>query len=129
MPSPNIILVQFSSYSLIVDKLPSRDSSYAFFIRLDSGRASLLLRKPVEFKEAQAPKAIETEGKPPRYVSKQQEFYIKIGDDAPRQFSNAKKLIELLPDHRSEMEKYMSSNKVSKNAEDLKLLIAYYNSL
>ncbi|HTF18877.1 MAG TPA: hypothetical protein VK658_12435 [Chryseolinea sp.] len=129
MPSPTIKLVQFSDYSLVVDKLASRDSSFAFFIRLDSGRATLLSRKPVEFKAAVAPKAIQTDGKPPRYVSKQQEFYIKIGDELPRQFPNAKKLVELLPDHRPEVEKFLSSNKISKNAEDIKRLVAYYNSL
>jgi hypothetical protein len=128
-PSPNIMLVQFDKYSLVVDKLPARDSSFAFFIRLDSGRATLLMRKPIDFREGQAPKAIETQGKPPRYVSTQQEFYIKIGDALPRQFSNVKKLIGLLPEHRSEMEKFASSHKISRNEGDLKQLVAYYNSL
>lgn len=129
MPSPAIKLVQFTDYSLVVDILASRDSSYAFFIRLDSGRATLLMRKPIEFREAQPPKALEGDGKPPRYVALQQEFYIKIGDATPRQFSNVRKLVDLLPDHRKELEKFVSSNKISKKAEDLTQLVAYYNSL
>jgi hypothetical protein len=129
MPSSDIKLVQFADYSLVVDMLASRDSSYAFFIRLDSGRATLLTRRPVEFREAQPPKALEGAGKPPRYIPLQEVFYIKIGDGLPQQFSNTKKLIALLPDHQKEMENFVSSNKISKKPEDLKQLVAYYNSL
>ncbi|MEJ1240469.1 hypothetical protein WBG78_20165 [Chryseolinea sp. T2] len=129
MPTPNIMLVKFDTYSMIVDKLASRDNSYAFYIRLDSGKATLLMRKPIQFKDAVAPKAIETEGKPARYVEKQVEYYIKVDNEIPRPFNNPKKLVAMLPDHQQELEKFISDNKISKNPQELTKLVAYYNSL
>lgn len=128
-PSPNIQIVRFSSYSLVVDILTSRDDSYAFFIQLDSGRASLLKRQPMIFREAEAPKALAGDGKPATYVSTKDEYYLKVDKGTPKRVTNVKKMIESLPDHQKEVEDYASSNKLGRKPEDLVKLIQYYNSL
>jgi hypothetical protein len=128
-PTPNILLIAFKDREMVVDKLPVRDYKYGFYFRLDSGKVTLLMRRPVQLLAPQAPKALESEGKPARYAERQDEFYIKVGEEIPRQFTSAKKLIGMLPDHQKEMEKFASENKISKNEEDLTKLIKYYNSL
>ena len=128
-PSPKLVHVKFNNYTLVVDKLPGRNVIFAFYIRLDSGRATLLSRKPIELQAAQAPKALESSGKAARYVPKQQQYFIKIGDQVPTPFNNAKKLADLLPDHKEDIERFISESKLSKGEEDLTKLVAYYNSL
>ena len=128
-PSLKITYVKFPAYDLVVDKLPARGKLLSFFVRLDSGKAVLLERKVVQFKAAEAPKALESSGKAARYQEYDSEFYIRIDDALPQLVGNVKKTIAMLPDHREELETFAKTNRISKGGADLTKLIRYYNSL
>lgn len=125
--SLNIQSVRFADHTMMVAKQPS-GKALTFYEVLDSGRVTLLMRKPVVFKSAEAPKALEASGKPARYTNAPEEYYLMTGDQLPVQFSGVKKLVELLPDKQEEVKKFVSANKISKKSADLVRVVKHYNS-
>ena len=128
-PSPNVELIKFKTYDMVVDKLPVKDYRYGFYIRLDSGKATLLMRRTIQLLSPQAPKALESEGKPARYSARPDEFYLKFGSGIPQPVGSVKKSIAMFPDHQAELQKFVAEHKLSKSAEDLARLVEYYNTL
>ncbi|HTE32225.1 MAG TPA: hypothetical protein VK666_17715 [Chryseolinea sp.] len=129
-PGPDVHKVIFDTYSMVVGSYDAKGkTANGFFLLLDSGKVSLLEKKIVKFKAAEAPKAIETEGKPPRYEKSKDEFMYRLGTGPITEVSSVKKLIESLPDHQEEVSKFASKEKISKNEEELTKLVKYYNSL
>jgi len=103
--------------------------SLAFFFRLDSGKATLLIKKNIGYREPQFGKAIEG-NVPAKYYKLPDEHFFKIGDGPLLKIQSMKKFIEDLPDHKSEMEQFAKKEKISVNKpKELTRFIQYYNSL
>lgn len=130
VPGPEIKRINFGQYSFVVENYESKGQKKdGYYVLLDSGKVTLVAKKHVSFREAQAPKALETMGKPPKYISEPDEYYYRVGTGNLINISNVKKLIEGLPDKQDELKAFASKEKISKNARELTELIKYYNSL
>src|SRR6185503_1940379 len=78
-PSPSVKKVSLPTTHLVVDNYEVKGKSTSgYYVLLDSGKLTLLMKKKVILRPAQAPKAIETEGKPARYEKLGDEFFYKL---------------------------------------------------
>ncbi|MEO5978477.1 MAG: hypothetical protein ABIS36_26665 [Chryseolinea sp.] len=116
---------------LVVEKLTVRGKTQnSYFVRLDSGRITLISKPSVEFKARQEARPIETDGKPPSFIRKANEYYIKIGSGICSKISGIRGLIEILPDKKKEAQDFAKREKTSpRDEKDLLMLVRYYNSL
>lgn len=129
-PRPEIKRINFGNYSFVISDYELKgQKKTGYFVLLDSGKVTLLAKKRVSFREAQPPKAIETMGKPAKYINEQDDYYYRIGDGRALEVNNVSKLIESLPDKQEEMKAFAKKEKISKNERELIELIKYYNSL
>lgn len=130
--APNLLInkVVMGQKTFVVENYETRDGVYpSFFIRLDSGDISLLTKMEVVFKDRQQGRPIQGTV-PAKYSRKPDVNYIRLSDGSLKKIRNMKKLIQSLPDHRSEMEIFAEENNISaKNEEELIRFIQYYNSL
>lgn len=100
----------------------------SFFEVLSKGKITLLKQYHVRFEQEQPAKAF-ADPVPAKFNSTRSDYYILIGEHEPKRISNFKDMIELLPDQKSEIEKYIKSNKLKFGSqEDISKIIAYYNS-
>jgi hypothetical protein len=129
-PSPAIKKITLPVANLVVESYATKSkSAYGFYILLDSGKLTLLKKKKVILRPAQAPKAIETEGRPARYEEQGDDFYYKLNGGPVTEFISVKKMIEVLSDHPEEVKTFVSKEKISKKEGDLVKLAEYYNGL
>ncbi len=129
-PADDITKITFDDYSVVVAKSTVKGKiTPGYYILLDSGKVTLLERKIIVYKEAQAPKALESDGKPARFEKPREEFLYKIGNGLVVELSSVKKFIESLPDHQEEVGKFAGKEKISKKEKELIELVRYYNSL
>jgi len=113
----------FSPYSL-ASKIKK-----GFFICLEEGKASLLEKPGVIFKESTEPAAYK-DAEPPKFVRKADEYYIRIGTSPAQSINNKKELIAAFPDNQGKIESFIDKNKIKTNkSESLKEVVRYYNSL
>ena len=129
-PSPAVKKVSLPATPLVVDSYDVKGKPvYGYFVLLDSGRLTLLMKKKVILRPAQAPKAIETEGKPARYEKLGDEFFYKLNGGPVSEIVSVKKMLEVLTDHQDEVKAFVSKEKISKKERDLVKLVEYYNQL
>lgn len=129
-PSPSVKKVSLHTTNLIVDNYTVKGKSApGFYVLLDSGRLTLLMKKKVILRPAQAPKAIETDGRPARYEELGDEFFYKLNGGPISEISSVKKMVEVLTDHGDEVKAFVSKEKISKKERDLIKLAEYYNQL
>ncbi|HEY5746653.1 MAG TPA: hypothetical protein VIU12_11290 [Chryseolinea sp.] len=129
-PSPSVKKVSLPATHLVVDNYNIKGKATAgFYVLLDSGRLTLLMKKKVFLRPAQAPKAIETEGRPARYEAQGDEFFYKLNGGPISEIVSVKKMLEVLTDHQDEVKAFVSKEKISKKEPDLIKLVAYYNQL
>jgi hypothetical protein len=136
-----------SSYTVrpnsIIKKISTEDNTFVvepyqengnnrsgFFVRLDSGEASLLVKMKVTIKNREEATPMKPEITPAQYKRMLDECYIKIGDSHPVKLKNTKGILESIPDHKEKVKSFIKSNKISaRDPEELTALIQYYNSL
>lgn len=100
-----------------------------FFVVLTEGKASLYSKPSVMFKDATKPAAYK-EAEPARFVRKQDELYIKIGNNPAMIINGKKSLVEVFPDNQEKIENFINKNKIKiSKPESLREVIGYYNSL
>jgi len=129
-PSPSVKKVSLPAAQLVVDHYDIKGASlYGYYVLLDSGKLTLLMKKKTMLHPAQAPKAIETDGKPARYEKQGDEFFYKLNGGAVIEIVSVKKMLEALTDHRDEVKTFVSQEKISKKQRDLVRLAEYYNQL
>jgi len=129
-PSLSVKKVSLPSADLIVDNYVSKGKSkQAFYVLLDSGRLTLLKKKKVLFHPAQAPKAVETDGRHARYEKLSDDYFFKLDGGPVVEFSSVKKILEVLPDHKEEVKNFVNEENISKKERDLIKLAKYYNQL
>jgi hypothetical protein len=99
-----------------------------FFEILAEGKATLLMRYSKRFFDSEEAKAY-SEAKPARFEEAKITYFITI-DGTPAQLITSKKsLPELFGDKKSEMESYISKNKIAIKGDDLTKIIVHFNSL
>lgn len=129
-PSPSVKKVSLPTTHLVVDNIDVKGkSTYGYYVLLDSGKLTLLMKKKVVLHPAQAPKAIETTGKPARYEKLKDEFFYKLNGGPVTEIVSVKKMLEALTDHSDEVKAFVSEEKISKKERELMKLVEYYNQL
>jgi hypothetical protein len=129
-PGPDIKKIDLGDHLLVVEKYEVKGKSKSgFYTLLDSGKVTLVAKKVVTYREAQAPKALEIAGKPAKYSKAGDEFLYRIGDGPLMEVGSIKKFVENFPDRQEELMKFVSQEKISKNEKELIKLVRYYNSL
>jgi len=122
--------VEFGEYQMeYLPYLSSKKLKRGFFNILEKGRASLYSKQRVIFEEAKNPGAYQ-DAQPARFVSRPDEYYIKVGMEAAKPVYKSKDLAEVFPDHQKEIIAFIKKNKLRHNNPDnLKELVQFYNSL
>ncbi|OFX19466.1 MAG: hypothetical protein A2041_12005 [Bacteroidetes bacterium GWA2_31_9b] len=121
-------------YSLIHEK--KGNTSYlagAYFETLNKGNCKLLIKRKINLREN---KYVDYYGGgggdgSQRYIP-EETYYIKLSDDKPAIKLKRKKdfVLELFSDHKVEIEKFISENKIKlKKDQDFLKVIEYYNQL
>ncbi len=129
-PDLTIEKIVLGTLTFVVDNYKVKNKMVpSYFLRLDSGRVTLMTKMRIIFKDRQQGKAIE--GNIPATYQRQPDFYyFKLGDGPLMKVRSIKKLIDALPDQKQKMEKFARSEKISANkSEELTKFIEYYNSL
>lgn len=99
-----------------------------FFLAKISGKAHLYVKKNISYREATAPKALESEGKPAEFIKLSDSYFLDISGQGLQMVSNTKDVLELL--QKAELNQYAKKEKINgKKEEDLANLVRYYNSL
>ena len=100
-----------------------------FFEILTEGKATLLVKYTVRFLEKEAVKAF-AEPKPARFDAAQKEYFITFDGSPAKLISNKKSLLEMFGAQKSEMESFISKNKLSVKSDDaLTKIVVHFNSL
>jgi hypothetical protein len=130
-PSKKIQKVVFGENIFVVEELVFRGKkTLAYLQRLDSGKAELMKRSLVSYREPQPPKPIETQGKPARFSPLPDTFFFRVAGGELHEIESLKKLIEAFPDKHDELNAFAGKEKISIRKEDeLIQLIRYYNTL
>ena len=130
-PSVQINKIIIDKDTLVVQKYPFRGAvKLGFLSLLDSGKVLLLSKSVVSYRQAQPPKPLEPEGKPARYSTLPDIYYLKIGEGEANEITNLKTLIQRFPDKHNELNEFADREKIStRKKEDLIKLVRYYNSL
>ncbi|MCF6356222.1 MAG: hypothetical protein L3J54_00325 [Draconibacterium sp.] len=131
LSTPEIVAtVAFGDYKMVyLQYSGTKKIRYGFFIIEEEGAASLYSRLGVAFVAAEEPGGYK-EAEPAKFVKKSDSFYIRIGLEAAKKVGSKKEVVEIFPDHHSEISTFIKKNKVKTNKPDkLKELVRYYNSL
>jgi len=113
-------------YSLF-DSDGKTDTSY--FEVLAVGKAALYARYSIKFYEAEPLQAYSA-SQPARFDDFSESHYISVNNSLAKKISTNKNVIEILADKEKEVKDFISKQKLSaKKADDLKKIIAYYNTL
>lgn len=129
MPRSLVKKAEFGGKIFIYKNIESNGDSKSYFEALSEGKASLFVRYVVKFYEAEPLKGY-ANPVPARFDDVSKTYYISFGDSPVKMITNNKKLLEIFPDKKDEMDLFIKKQKLSaKKADDLKKIIAYYNSL
>jgi hypothetical protein len=128
-PDNRIKRVTIAQDVYVVDKFKS-NAPLGYYKLLDSGQVSLLSKQVVLYKEYQPAQALQSSASPPKYTRVADQFFLKVGQGELRKVDNVKNVILAFPDKHDALKEFAKKEGIStKNEEDLKQLIAYYNSL
>lgn len=101
----------------------------SYFIVHTDGKCKLLVKKNIRLQDAELPKPYQ-EGKPAKFLLKDDTYYLKAGNETAILIRNKKDLLSVLKDHKQEINKYFSTNKTNiRKVDDLNKLIVFYNNL
>ena len=130
--NPDLLIkrIEVADRTFVVDVYQLKDKpKFGFFVRLDSGRITLMSKMIVGMTEFEGARALQ-DPKPAQYIRQPDTYYYKIDDGPLIKIGNIRKLIESLPDHKKEMEEFSKIEKISaKKPEGLTKFIQHYNSL
>lgn len=130
VPEKRIKKIAFASDTFVVaDYELRRDLVPGYFRELENGKMDLLAKPRVDFREKEVDKGF-VEPQPDRFIRLQDEYYIRKEGNMAEKLPSLKKLIEIMGDHRKQLEEYAKENKISSgNIEEIIQFISYYNSL
>lgn len=130
-PDLKIQKVTIGAEVFVVQEFPFKGKNKVGYLSLlDSGKAVLMAKHVIAYREAQAPKALESQGTPAQYTAMPDVFYIKIGNGKLKEIESLKKMIEEFPDKENELSEFAKKEKISvRKKDELIKLIKYYNAL
>ena len=100
-----------------------------FFKILTEGKANLLVKYTVKFHNSEEAKAF-SDYKPMGFEDIEKQFFIALQDSPAKLIAGKKSLLGILSDNKSEIDGFISKNKLSiKDEEELKKIIMHFNSL
>ncbi len=103
--------------------------SKGYFLVMEKGDASLYCRHNVVLEQAKSAAAYQS-AQPPRFIRKSDLFYIRINKEAAKPVAKKRELQAIFSNKGKEISTFLKKNKIKpKNAESLKALVIYYNSL
>ena len=125
--------IRFGKVKFIYDVYytSSGQAAAGYFEVLEEGRLSVLLRRTMKLEyDEYVPNYGGGGGSKEFYYRGKEHLYVKHVSALARNIRNKKEFLNLLPDHRDEVQNYMKTEKLSvKKQEDLKELVRYFNSL
>jgi hypothetical protein len=129
-PDKLVRKVEIGDQTLVVDLLEVKGKQVlTYFVRLDSGKMTMLTKLTVSLKPPQFGKPIEGDI-PAKYARMPDTHFYKIDNGPLVKIGNIKNLLEELPDHKNEMEAFVKKEKISANKpKELAQFSKYYNSL
>lgn len=108
---------------------PGNESNKAYFQVLEEGKAKLYARYRVNFYEREEAKGF-ADAKPARFDDLLQTYWVSSGTAPLKKILNKGQLLVALSDKKSEIESFITKQKLSiKKVDDLKKIIRYYNTL
>lgn len=130
LPKTKIKRAEFGGQVFTYKDMDSNEGSDKSFMQiLAEGKATLFARFRVNFIEAEEAKGF-ADAKPPRFENLSETYYVSINNAPAKKINSNKNLLEVLGDKKKEVESYVSKQKISyKKVDDMKKIIAYYNSL
>lgn len=100
-----------------------------FFLLVEQGKAWFLVKPQVGLQEATLPAAYK-DAEPAKFISKADEFYIRIENESAVLIHSKKDLIAAFPNNQDKIEDFISKNKIKTNKKDgIAEVVRYYNSL
>lgn len=100
-----------------------------FFRIHEAGQVALLVKPKIVLRQAE-PAQPYKEAQPPTYLKMGDEYFLKTGQGAATKVGGKKEVMQIMKDKSPEIENWLKRNKIKFNREeDLKQLVAYYNSL
>jgi hypothetical protein len=101
----------------------------SYFQILTGGKATLCVKYSISFFEREEVRAF-SESKPERFDDFKVTYWISLDKTLAKPILNKNKLLDIFSGKKDEVERYISSQKLSiKSADDLKKIVDYYNTL
>jgi len=124
------VVINDKTFSYLPYKYAKRETS-GYLEIIQDGTCKLYCKHGKKFKEAHPQKAMEDGPSPAEFRDLPKIYLImKTSDTKALGIKNKKALVQILPEHKSEIHAFIKKNKIKHNDEvDLKKLLAYYNAL
>jgi hypothetical protein len=129
MPKEKVKRAEFGGQVFSYRSYEPGGSNKGYFEILQEGKATLLGRYVIHFYDEE-PLQGYAEKKPARFDDFVESYWVSIQEAPAQKVLTSKKLVEILGDKKNEVQTYINKQKLSiKKVNDLKKIIAYYNSL
>jgi len=121
--------VEYNNCYMVYIAYKGEKEGNGFFKILEEGNATLYAHHEIAFKDSPRQEAF-TLPEPPKFINKQNSHYIRFGTEKAIKIGKKNELIQLFPDHQSQVSAFIKKNKIKTNKpEQLKKLVQFYNSL
>jgi hypothetical protein len=100
-----------------------------YFIALDTGEVTLLVRKKMRFEPKELPQALEDRPKNAAFVALPDLFYIRVHHAVAKPIFSIKKVANLFPDHQKSISSFIQRKKLKLKEEHIRELWTYYRKL
>lgn len=131
-PTTTIKKVNVGASTFVVEKFESDGKAkFGYLEILDSGKVTLYSKKGVRYLPPKKGGAMDGSDQPGEFRRMPDVFYYRMGSGALQEVPrNSKLFIEAFPDSQNELAAFVKKEKISsKDEEELRQLIQYYNSL
>ena len=115
---------------IFTDYLTTTENTKQGFFKVLAEGNLILLAKPDIFYQKAKEEAAFKEAQPPKFIQKPDIYYLQKPGMPAIKIRKSKDLDEVIDAHKKEISAFIKQNKIKfKQAEDLKQLVEYYNSL
>ncbi|MCK3684424.1 hypothetical protein [Maribellus sp. YY47] len=128
--SETIEKVEFGDYTLeYIPYIAVKKVKTGYLLALSKGKISLYAKPEISYRKPTKAGAYK-EAEPAKFLRGNDSFYIRIDSGNAQSVGNKKDLIGAFPDHQAQIEDFIKKNKIRPDkADELKLLVEFYNSL
>ncbi|MCT4646531.1 MAG: hypothetical protein N4A74_16195 [Carboxylicivirga sp.] len=123
------ILLDGHLFKLIIYRSGNKKKTTYCEVMVEDSLCSLYLKHKIILKQAEDPKPYQ-DAKPPEFKRVNPLLYISIHQKPAVLVASKNDFIDLMPNHKAEIARYIKKNKVKfKKPDSVKQLVEYYNSL